>query len=109
MSSDSLEVSAEEEQSVGLLRFVDLICCSSYCLDFCSNAMEARAEHLKTRNYRSLYSFTTVLGVGLLVMVFTWLIRFQGGFAWTSKPSLQFNWHPLLLVTALVFIYGQCK
>ncbi|EFA05356.2 transmembrane ascorbate-dependent reductase CYB561 [Tribolium castaneum] len=77
------------EQSVGLL-----------------SGMEARNEHLKVRNYRSLYSFATALGVGMLVMVLSWLVKYRDGFSW-SDPQLQFNWHPLLMVTGLVFLYGQ--
>ncbi|RZB38952.1 cytochrome b561, partial [Asbolus verrucosus] len=94
MSSDSLssaEEDVENEQSVGLL----------------SNVMEARAEHLKTRNYRSLYSFTTALGIGALVMILSWLIRYRKGFAWNWDPELQFNWHPLLMTTGLLFLYAQ--
>jgi cytochrome b-561 len=71
--------------------------------------MEARAEHLKARNYRSLYSVTTALGVGMLVLVLTWLLRYRGGFAWSSDPQHQFNWHPLLMTSGLLFIYAQCK
>jgi cytochrome b-561 len=69
--------------------------------------MEARAEHLKARNYRSLYSVTTALGVGMLVLVLTWLLRYRGGFAWSSDPQHQFNWHPLLMTSGLLFIYAQ--
>ncbi|XP_044260543.1 transmembrane ascorbate-dependent reductase CYB561 [Tribolium madens] len=85
MSSESLSA----EQSVGLL-----------------SGMEARNEHLVVRNYRSLYSFTTALGVGMLVMVLAWLVKYRNGFSW-SEPEYQFNWHPLLMTTGLIFIYGQ--
>ena len=71
--------------------------------------MEARAEHLKTRNYRSLYYFTTALGVGMMVMMLTWLVKHRGGFSWSSNTKTQFNWHPLLMSIGMLFIYGHCE
>ncbi|KAJ8957867.1 hypothetical protein NQ318_001863 [Aromia moschata] len=63
MSSESL-LSEHEEQSVGLL-----------------GEMEARAEHQKTKHYQTLYTFTTSMGVGLLILVLFWILYFRGGFA----------------------------
>ncbi|XP_060533443.1 lysosomal membrane ascorbate-dependent ferrireductase CYB561A3 isoform X2 [Cylas formicarius] len=69
--------------------------------------MEARSEHQKTKMYGTIYSFTTSLGVGLLMMVLFWILHYRGGFAWHSNPAQQFYWHPFLLVLGMVFLYSQ--
>ncbi|KAJ8970508.1 hypothetical protein NQ317_007873 [Molorchus minor] len=89
MSSESL-LSEHEEQTEGLL-----------------GNMEARAEHQKTKHYQSLYTFTTAMGVGLLILVLFWILHFRNGFAWHSDVGLQFNWHPYLMVLGMVFLYSQ--
>lgn len=71
--------------------------------------MEARAENLKIRHYKSLYSFTTAVGVALLILELFWILHYRNGFAWQSQPSLEFNWHPFLMVLGMVFLYSQCK
>ena len=48
-----------------------------------------------------------VVGVAMVVLVSIWTGHFMGGFAGSSDASLEFNWHPLLLVISLVFLYGN--
>ena len=36
-----------------------------------------------------------------------WTGHFLGGFAGQSEPSLEFNWHPLLLTISLIYLYGN--
>ncbi|KAJ8910082.1 hypothetical protein NQ315_010872 [Exocentrus adspersus] len=69
--------------------------------------MEARAEHQRTKHYQSLYSFTTSIGVGLIILVLFWILHYRGGFAWQSHPSQEFYWHPFLMVLGMVFLYSQ--
>lgn len=64
---------------------------------------------MKMRQYQTLYSLTTSLGIGLLILELFWLLHYRGGFAWQSQPSLEFNWHPFLMVLGMVFLYSQCK
>lgn len=60
---------------------------------------------------RSIVSFyicyLLCLGLGLacLACVLLWNNRWRGGFAWDGS-SAQFNWHPVLMVTGLVVLYG---
>ncbi|XP_028313305.1 lysosomal membrane ascorbate-dependent ferrireductase CYB561A3 isoform X2 [Gouania willdenowi] len=45
------------------------------------------------------------LGVACVVCVCVWCKHWLGGFAWDGS-SHQFNWHPVLMVTGLVVLYG---
>lgn len=51
-----------------------------------------------------------LLGLGLsvacVVCVCVWNSKWRGGFAWDGS-GLQFNWHPVLMVTGLVVLYGN--
>uniref|UniRef100_A0AAY4DPR4 Lysosomal membrane ascorbate-dependent ferrireductase CYB561A3 n=1 Tax=Denticeps clupeoides TaxID=299321 RepID=A0AAY4DPR4_9TELE len=51
--------------------------------------------------------FLLCLCLGLLCVVFVtyWNAVWRGGFAWDGS-SLQFNWHPVFMVTGLVVLYG---
>lgn len=71
--------------------------------------MEARAEHQKTKHYQTLYSFTTSIGIGLIILMLFWIFNYRGGLSGSSNPKLEFNWHPLLMVLSLLFLYSQCK
>ncbi|XP_023253362.1 cytochrome b ascorbate-dependent protein 3-like isoform X3 [Seriola lalandi dorsalis] len=45
------------------------------------------------------------LGLACVVCVCVWNSQWRGGFAWDGKAR-QFNWHPVLMVTGLVVVYG---
>ncbi|XP_054466384.1 lysosomal membrane ascorbate-dependent ferrireductase CYB561A3 isoform X2 [Anoplopoma fimbria] len=61
---------------------------------------------------RSIVSFyicyLLCLGLSLacVVCVCLWNVQWRGGFSWDSS-ILQFNWHPVLMVTGLVVLYGN--
>ncbi|OQV12537.1 putative Cytochrome b561 [Hypsibius exemplaris] len=49
---------------------------------------------------------------GLMSIILTsiWLGHFQGGFAWDQRlANLEFNYHPLLMILAFVFIHGNAN
>lgn len=46
------------------------------------------------------------LSLACMVCVCLWNSRWRGGFAWDGS-SLQFNWHPVLMVTGLIVLYGN--
>eukprot|EP00897_Mesotaenium_endlicherianum_P009219 jgi/Mesen1/8325/ME000457S07515 len=51
---------------------------------------------------------THVVGVLVLVLVIVWSVGYRGGVGWfTSNKALIFNWHPILMVTGLIFITGE--
>ncbi|KAK0131970.1 Cytochrome b ascorbate-dependent protein 3 [Merluccius polli] len=45
------------------------------------------------------------LGVACVACVCVWSSQWRGGFAWDSSAR-QFNWHPVLMVSGLVVLYG---
>ncbi|XP_059920061.1 lysosomal membrane ascorbate-dependent ferrireductase CYB561A3 isoform X3 [Gadus macrocephalus] len=45
------------------------------------------------------------LGVACVVGVCVWNSQWHGGFAWDDS-GLKFNWHPVLMVSGLVVVYG---
>ncbi|XP_023199394.1 cytochrome b ascorbate-dependent protein 3 isoform X2 [Xiphophorus maculatus] len=51
------------------------------------------------------YLLCLALGLACVACVCVWNSRWRGGFAWDGS-SLQFNWHPVLMVTGLVVLYG---
>ncbi|KAM6903032.1 lysosomal membrane ascorbate-dependent ferrireductase CYB561A3-like [Xenentodon cancila] len=58
----------------------------------------------------SVFFYTTYglsLGLGALCVLFVtcWVSLWRGGFAWDGS-DLQFNWHPVLMVSGLVVLYG---
>lgn len=75
---------------------------------------EVRAGGITTdlSRMRSIVSFyicyllCLCLGLACIVCVCLWNKRWRGGFAWDGSP-LQFNWHPVLMVTGLVVLYGN--
>lgn len=58
-------------------------------------------------NFRLLYIISQLVGVVAIVLMICWIGIHLGGFAWTSQPGVQFNWHPLLMTIGMIFLYGN--
>ncbi|XP_019949148.1 lysosomal membrane ascorbate-dependent ferrireductase CYB561A3 isoform X1 [Paralichthys olivaceus] len=56
-------------------------------------------------NFYIWYLLCLCLGLACVVCVCVWNSQWRGGFAWDGS-ALQFNWHPVLMVTGLVVVYG---
>ncbi|KAM6984931.1 lysosomal membrane ascorbate-dependent ferrireductase CYB561A3 [Aplochiton taeniatus] len=56
--------------------------------------------------YYGSYLLSLCLGLLCVVFVTYWNSHWRGGFAWDGS-ALQFNWHPVLMVTSLVVLYGN--
>ncbi|XP_061622733.1 lysosomal membrane ascorbate-dependent ferrireductase CYB561A3 isoform X1 [Phyllopteryx taeniolatus] len=52
------------------------------------------------------YFLSMGLGLACVVCVCLWNSQWRGGFAWDGS-SLQFNWHPVLMVTGMLVLYGN--
>lgn len=48
-----------------------------------------------------------VFGITAIVLVATWMGKFRGGFSWSSNPKTEFNYHPVLMVTGMIFLYAN--
>ncbi|XP_024866019.1 cytochrome b ascorbate-dependent protein 3 isoform X2 [Kryptolebias marmoratus] len=51
------------------------------------------------------YLLSLALGLACVVCVCVWNSQWRCGFAWDGS-ALEFNWHPVLMVTGLVVLYG---
>ncbi|XP_045414571.1 uncharacterized protein LOC123643205 isoform X2 [Lemur catta] len=54
-----------------------------------------------------LVLLVSALLLGFLSVIFTlvWVLHYRGGLGWDGT-DLEFNWHPVLMVTGFVFIQG---
>ncbi|CAJ1068764.1 cytochrome b ascorbate-dependent protein 3 isoform X2 [Xyrichtys novacula] len=59
-----------------------------------------------TVSFYVCFLLSLCLGLACVVCVCVWNSHWRGGFAWDGS-SLQFNWHPVLMVTGLVVLYGN--
>ena len=62
-----------------------------------------------TTGFGPLYVVAQASGFVAVVLTGVWMGHFRGGFAWASNPAVQFNWHPLLMVLSMVYLYGNGK
>lgn len=59
-------------------------------------------------NFRIFYLITQMLGIAIIILMGSWISLFLGGFGW-SKPQIEFNWHPMLMTIAMIYLFGNCK
>lgn len=52
------------------------------------------------------YLLCLLLGITCVVLVSHWNYSYRGGFAWDGSAK-HFNWHPVLMVTGMVVLYGN--
>ena len=64
-------------------------------------------DEASTFNFYLLSGITEIVGIVCIVIVVIWMSCYRGGFAWSAKKV--FNYHPILMVTGLVFCYGNGK
>ncbi|XP_064454681.1 plasma membrane ascorbate-dependent reductase CYBRD1-like [Ornithodoros turicata] len=59
------------------------------------------------RGFSIIFGLVQVVGIACVALVVVWTSHFLGGFAGRDKPKLEFNYHPLFMVLALVICYGN--
>ncbi|XP_055910959.1 plasma membrane ascorbate-dependent reductase CYBRD1 isoform X2 [Eupeodes corollae] len=69
--------------------------------------MDDVEDSVSLSNFKVLYLITQLSGITLIVLMASWIAIHLGGFAGTSNPAIEFNWHPLLMTIGLVFLYGN--
>ncbi|XP_048022490.1 lysosomal membrane ascorbate-dependent ferrireductase CYB561A3 [Megalobrama amblycephala] len=69
-------------------------------------SVECLEQKSKMRLPVSFYVVSVWLGFLCVIFVCLWSGTWRGGFAWDGS-FLQFNWHPVLMVTSLVVLYGN--
>lgn len=50
-----------------------------------------------------------ILMFGLLSLVLFWAVYYRGGFGWRDQLSLEFNFHPVLMICGFIFFSGHGK
>lgn len=62
---------------------------------------------------RNLHMFSLLVGlsqaVGVTAIILLGILfgQYRGGFAWTSDPAKEFNYHPLFMTLGMIFFYGD--
>jgi len=54
-----------------------------------------------------VYLATQSLGVLSMAFVITWTKKFLGGFDWEEGSGKKFNWHPVFMVLAMLYLQGN--
>jgi len=57
-------------------------------------------------SYKPLNIILQIIGLILILAVFFWVVLFRGGFGF-STPKIVFNWHPLLMTIAFVYLFAN--
>ncbi|CAG0914770.1 unnamed protein product [Notodromas monacha] len=69
--------------------------------------MDAIGSHGSSYGFKLTYGLFQIVGMLVMVLIAFWLTYYCGGFAWSSEPLLQFNWHPLCMAFGLVYLSGN--
>ncbi|XP_028650188.2 lysosomal membrane ascorbate-dependent ferrireductase CYB561A3 isoform X1 [Erpetoichthys calabaricus] len=66
-----------------------------------------KASRMRTTvQFYITYFLAILLSVLCMIFVIYWNATWRGGFAWNGS-TLQFNWHPVLMVIGLIVLYGN--
>ncbi|XP_076020604.1 lysosomal membrane ascorbate-dependent ferrireductase CYB561A3 isoform X2 [Genypterus blacodes] len=71
-----------------------------------STTMSHKFSRMTSLSFYVCYLVSVCLGLACVTCVCLWSTLWRGGFAW-DLSSHQFNWHPVLMVTGLIVLYGN--
>lgn len=60
-----------------------------------------------TTGFMPVAGIAQITGIMAVVLTGIWMGHFRGGMAWQSDPAHEFNWHPMLMVLGMVYLYGN--
>ncbi|CAG0905490.1 unnamed protein product [Darwinula stevensoni] len=69
----------------------------------------SRMDQSESELKRFMSGLTLAECVGFVIIILTivWLQYYRGGFAWSSDYKVMFNWHPLLMILSMIFLYAN--
>lgn len=82
-------------------------CCETLFLSYLRRGRMERGHRSVDRFFNFAVVASQAFGILVIVLVAIWMSVFRGGFAWTSNPSLEFNYHPVLMTIGLIFLYAE--
>ncbi|KAM9823103.1 lysosomal membrane ascorbate-dependent ferrireductase CYB561A3 isoform X1 [Syngnathus typhle] len=82
--------------------YLDISVQSFECEQYCSSV----SRMMTNTSFYIWYFLSLGLGLACVVCVCLWNSQWRGGFAWDGS-SRQFNWHPVLMVTGMLVLYGN--
>ncbi|XP_022174649.1 cytochrome b561-like [Myzus persicae] len=59
-----------------------------------------------TSLYTKFYIIFQIVGLTLIYCVYYWIVQYRGGFSFT-EPKIIFNWHPLLMTIAFIYLLAN--
>jgi len=59
------------------------------------------------RGFRFAVTASQIFGVLVVVLGAVWISQYRGGFAWSANPTLEFNYHPVMMTIGLIFLYAE--
>ncbi|KAE9524743.1 hypothetical protein AGLY_014793 [Aphis glycines] len=60
----------------------------------------------KTSLLKKFYILYQIIGLILIYFVYYWIVQYRGGFSFT-EPKIIFNWHPLLMTIAFLYLFAN--
>ncbi|XP_001950854.1 cytochrome b561 [Acyrthosiphon pisum] len=64
------------------------------------------SDNGRTSLYTRFYIIFQIIGLTLIFYVYNWIVQYRGGFSIT-EPKIIFNWHPLLMTIAFIYLLAN--
>ncbi|KAL4113101.1 hypothetical protein QTP88_016787 [Uroleucon formosanum] len=64
------------------------------------------SDNGRTSSYTKFYIIFQIIGLTLIFYVYNWIVQYRGGFS-VTEPKIIFNWHPLLMTIAFIYLFAN--